>query len=340
MINQTLIRAIMVLLCIIHLTISCVSGQDGQTDWRAQINDAWQERQNEARTLQFEMRAETRMRKMESRDEFTERTSVLALSFDANKFSLRRKTIAQDGTPQLEELYDSHSTSDGRTSHNYSGTTSPEARGTGSIADSPYPLEATLMSIRPVTLVYRPLNTELTAFDLSNCTLKERDAMVDDKRCWMIVDGQTKAHSGLSYGLWLDPARAFIPLRYQSWIHGDNSVQIDIDYRQDEEIGWIPASWEMTQLDLDGNLALTNFYRVDRAAFNMDIPESEFSVAFPAGTLITNKITGIEYVQERGSNLLAWLILALVIAIIGTFTLTLCRRFWKVGDQAAPGGMR
>jgi hypothetical protein len=305
----------------------------------AEIKNAWQLRQNETQTLHFEIHAEIGNRKSGSRDEFSQRTDVLALSLDASKFSLRRRHIEQDGTRRLEGFHDPHSTSDGRTSQHYSGTINTEIPGTGSIDDASYPMAATLVTIKPVTLVYRPLIAELTGFDLSNCSLKDRDAIVDGTRCWIIIDAQTKAHSGLSYGLWLDPARGFIPLRYQSWVHGDNSIRLDIDYREDEEVGSMPTSWEMTHLNLDGDLSTTNTCRVTDAVFNADIPDSEFRVAFPAGTFVTNKITGITYVQEAGSNLLAWLILAILIAVVATFTLTLYRRFWSPA-VTAPGTRR
>jgi hypothetical protein len=339
MIDPTLIRTVVVLLGVAHLTMSTVFGQEDLADWRAQIKNAWQKRQGEAQTLQFEIHAEIRNRKIGTRDEFSEETRVYTLSFDGNKFGLRRRLIEQDGTPPLKGLYDPHSTSDGRTSQDYTGTTDLHTRGTGTIEDVPYPLVAGLVTVKPITLLYRPLITEVTEFDLRTCTLKDRDAMVDGTLCWVITD-VLKAQPALSYGLWLDPARDFIPLRYQSWVYGDNSVRLDIDYRQDEELGWMPTSWEMTHLNLDGDLSTTNSCRVTKAAVNLEVPESEFRVAFPAGTFVTDKITGIEYVQDADSNLLAWLITAIVVAIVATFTVKCYHRFWKGGGKRAPASAR
>jgi hypothetical protein len=78
--------------------------------------------------------------------------------------------------------------------------------------------------------------------------------------------------------------------------------QIDVKYRNEEGVGWVPQAWTRNEFSSSGRLLTTTKVDVLEAIFNAPVPAREFDLTFPPGTIVGNAKTGEVYrVRSDGS---------------------------------------
>jgi hypothetical protein len=92
---------------------------------------------------------------------------------------------------------------------------------------------------------------------------------------------------GVRYSIWTDPARDFVPLRFEigSPVTGEMTTRTDISYRRVPSQGWTPAGWRTVQ-PATGDLRRSVVARVIESAINIEIPRTQFRIEFPPGTVV------------------------------------------------------
>jgi hypothetical protein len=91
----------------------------------------------------------------------------------------------------------------------------------------------------------------------------------------VIIEKIEDGPSRVSY--WLDPARDYLVLReHQSYL-GVDSLRMDISYRHDTSVGWVPSGWMETRLNQGGGVLAHRFTAVvNDYSVNQPIPWSAF----------------------------------------------------------------
>ena len=282
----------------------------GASDAKSRISEAWRERQSATNTLTISVRSDVTMTITE--DDFTESEKHISVALDENKFSLRLKRARRDGVDAVRGSTGQHAIFDGTTSKFYTGLSNPKNLGTGNVTDAPYAFGAKELMIRPILLVYRPLLAELSQLPLEKCVVRKNGGTIDGIRCWVLAERTGR----ISREYWLDPERAFLPLRYQNRVRGRDRNKIDIRYRQHGD-DWRLARWDITQLNTeDGSLVSTMRCDVVATELNKPVPTSEFEINYPPRTRIEDAVAGRSYRIKKPSRVPWWLVVIAACSVI------------------------
>jgi hypothetical protein len=77
--------------------------------------------------------------------------------------------------------------------------------------------------------------------------------------------------SGWKTSLWVEPERDFLINRYRVVFEQKVMIEIEIDYLEDAQWGWIPNAWRITEMVADGTSRLVAEAKVSRYAMNQPI---------------------------------------------------------------------
>ncbi len=150
-----------------------------------------------------------------------------------------------------------------------------------------------LMPLSAIFLCFRPFAINLGEdYDISKYALRPSVSMVNQRKCLML--------SKDTNDLWVDPERAFVPVRWRSVVDGEILIELTINYTQHTSGHWIPTGWEYTtyrstsRLNLGGQGIgrVTEFTKAEvvHAELNTKISPAEFlPPEFPAGAYVTDQ---------------------------------------------------
>jgi len=82
--------------------------------------------------------------------------------------------------------------------------------------------------------------------------------------------------SGWKTILWIEPERDFLVSRVAVEFEQKRMLDIDIDYVQDAQWGWIPTAWRITELLANGSRRLVADARVTRYTINQPLDPEQF----------------------------------------------------------------
>jgi len=82
--------------------------------------------------------------------------------------------------------------------------------------------------------------------------------------------------SGWKTMLWVEPERGFLVSRYAVFFEQRWMVDVDIDYTQDAQWGWIPSGWRITEMLADGSRRLVSTATVSSYSINEPVSIQEF----------------------------------------------------------------
>ncbi|MGC1272099.1 MAG: hypothetical protein WBC44_00220 [Planctomycetaceae bacterium] len=121
----------------------------------------------------------------------------------------------------------------------------------------------------------RPLHPEAFGPDPNAWLLEDRPAVVAGRPCLVIARRQ---QSGILNRVYLDPARDYVPLRYESTVDGRLSVRADMRYERTEAPTWMPSSWTSTFYR-----SSTSENELEEVTLGLKVPDETFMIAFPVG---------------------------------------------------------
>jgi hypothetical protein len=143
-------------------------------------------------------------------------------------------------------------------------------------------------------LAFLPSDTRFTGLDPTGFRVLSDDVRIGDIPCILVETGDQAASHTL---LWLDPAREHIVLRKQrdayGW-RGQSVERVDISYRAQSNVGWIPADWKRSVVGPDGTIFVASTDTVTEFRINQPIPHAEFKVELPATEYIEDKDSQVD----------------------------------------------
>ena len=134
------------------------------------------------------------------------------------------------------------------------------------------------MGDRALLDALRPLVPQLGGIDLSKFRVVPGRGQMGEARCVII---QTEENGGREKSYWLDPARDYLLLREHRTQNGEDRMRVDLSYRSDPRLGWVPTGWTYAFAASDGATDT-----VTDSIINQPLPASEFQITIPAGAQV------------------------------------------------------
>ena len=149
-----------------------------------------------------------------------------------------------------------------------------------------------LMAFRPtIALGVTPTNHGLVA--------QAEPSMIGEYRC-IVVTGQFGPESTLR--LWVVPDMEFAVVRALVSSKGCVQQQIDIDYEREQNAGWFPSAWKITESNLvneypgQSEVFQSVKVEVDGHLVNGPVDSTRFNMEFPIDTIVNDKVMNTAYV--------------------------------------------
>jgi hypothetical protein len=176
--------------------------------------------------------------------------------------------------------------------HNYPMAAVKTAK--GSESGFQFPIAALFLTIRG--------NNPLFCKDIKEFKVTGRTSLLASRSCMELVNES----QGLDQRevLYLDAERDFVVVRMTTVVAGQPRWQLDVTYRQDPEIGWVPSAWDY--LIRIGNATEpheSGRYNVTKHEINLELSESEFDIVFPPGTRVIDNTSKqeVQYLIQENS---------------------------------------
>ena len=130
---------------------------------------------------------------------------------------------------------------------------------------------------------------------------------IDGARCehYAFVLGRPPYHidapNSLVYQFWIDMNRSAQVFRCERWNDGrllERTVDVVLEqFGAKNESVWLPVRGTIEHFDGEGNLHSTEKYRLlkDTIAINKGIGDSQFTIKYPIGTPVSDRIRGLAY---------------------------------------------
>jgi hypothetical protein len=145
-------------------------------------------------------------------------------------------------------------------------------------------------ALLPIFAYIRGIDPVISRLAIAEYTPAPGRANIDETSCLVLVRPVEGAAEPQVRTLWVDPARDYVPLRYMT---SDAALQritylMDIEPMEDPVAGWLPMRWTSVLLARDGSVISTATSEVTERTINKAVPEEEFTLTFPAGTMVSD----------------------------------------------------
>jgi hypothetical protein len=130
----------------------------------------------------------------------------------------------------------------------------------------------------PIRMAFRPFSSHLGAFDLDTLVLADDKAMIQQRPVLVLKFGNST--------VWIDPAEDFMPVQRTDKVKGVVRREVEISYKRDETYGWVPTTWKIDLLDPQNNITWIDSATVTSYSINKAIPDADFKLTLPVGTLV------------------------------------------------------
>jgi hypothetical protein len=159
----------------------------------------------------------------------------------------------------------------------------------------------------PLLLLYRPSDLAIGdgLFEISTSRLGS-PASLHGVRC--LVLEHSKDGGRQTARTWIDPARAYLPLRVSKFTDGNPVFQIDLSYIVEPMAGYVPTGWTITVFRSVSDAAqVGRVFReytatVTKCLLNEAIDVNTFTFDFPVGTIVRDYRTDNEYIVRPGGR--------------------------------------
>ena len=132
----------------------------------------------------------------------------------------------------------------------------------------------------PLTLHFLPLEPAFGGLDPSLCSI-EGDASIRGRSCHVVLEECRTRSEVFRRRFYIDQERDWSILRYIGESDARPDVQLDIEVKHDDQLGWIPRAWTVMRID-STERPVQNFVRVqadvqtrsmnDAVGFRIDPP--------------------------------------------------------------------
>jgi hypothetical protein len=155
--------------------------------------------------------------------------------------------------------------------------------------------------LRPILMNFRGLIAEVRYLDVGKLALTGRRADIEGASCVELQRVSSK--SGLDNQLWVDPARDFVVVRYSTSLVGKSVYQITVQYLKDASGVWVPTSWVIiNHPPVQGESLFTTRAAVKDYKLNVPLDSTQFDLAFPPGTRVSDEKSKLEYIVKQGED--------------------------------------
>lgn len=224
-----------------------------------------------------------------------------SVCLDGDKVRLEREDRQWSAEENAYLIFPLVSVSDGKlgkTLHTKGGPQTPWPGahiqpGVTGYMDGPY--------MTPVALAYRPFIRRMSPTDPNALALTGRRAVVNGKSCLELE--RHFPRSEVVQRLWVDSSMNYAPVRLIFLSQDRVNSKIDIHYRLNRDGECLLEKWESMWFDHNGKLERANRVRVTKCEVNTAVQATEFDVAFPPGTVVSDATKGPRYqyiVKEGG----------------------------------------
>jgi hypothetical protein len=163
----------------------------------------------------------------------------------------------------------------------------PDAPGDGLIFGREKNRDGTCRSLFPLAVHLRPLDPAFRFANRFDWRVVDSRAMLQDTPAVHLRNGP--------HDVWVDPARDYSVLLWQTaGRDGGVSMSLDLTYRRDPVIGWVPERWAIVQLDRDGSGRIAHSIKgtVTTHEIGLELKQNDFRLEFPAGSRVQDRPTG------------------------------------------------
>lgn len=261
---------------------------------REDILDAWRIRQDRIRSYRVEW-TQTRtdqagsLPAWDAPPPFPPRdatyTNRYALLIDGKRWMVRTDGRTWfTGDSQLHPLQ-RKTAFDGVVQRNFSGAIRPDFFPQLTIADTESNTELTLLDRAPVQWFYRPLSPGMGGLDPEELELLNQTATLEGRS---LVVLQRTTRGGIVWEYWVDPDQDFVIRRATSKDRRGFDRRLNISYERNAQHGWVPIAWDFRRTHGD-RVETRMRCTVTRWQINPDLPDEEFRIDVPEGTVVRDR---------------------------------------------------
>jgi hypothetical protein len=135
-------------------------------------------------------------------------------------------------------------------------------------------VDAQNLDLRPILLAFRPFDPAMGDLLIDRAVTNRMRTIYRGKSTFILEERHDP--SGWKTMMWLEPERNFLVSRYVVLFEQKWFLDIDIDYALDQQWGWIPTAWHISELVADGSRRLVSDAKVTSYTINQPTKTETF----------------------------------------------------------------
>ena len=142
------------------------------------------------------------------------------------------------------------------------------------ISQAPLNADAQNLDTRPLMMALRPLDPVMGHLLISRAVTNRVRTFYKGRSTFLLEEARDP--SGWKTMLRIDPERDFSVSRFGVYFEQRLMVDIDIDYAEDPQWGWLPTGWRISQTVDDGSTGVVADAKVTSYSINQPVGDQEF----------------------------------------------------------------
>lgn len=118
-----------------------------------------------------------------------------------------------------------------------------------------------------------------------------RTAIIKGRKC---VELDRDSSEQVREQVFIDPDQDYQVARYMYYNNGKLKIKLDISLQHDQDVGWIPASWDCLLCNRNGAIESSVRCTVTEFVANLEISSSDFDPVTPPGSRVVDLTSGRE----------------------------------------------
>jgi hypothetical protein len=127
-------------------------------------------------------------------------------------------------------------------------------------------VDAQNLDVRPILMAFRPLDPVMGHRLIDRAITNLARSFYRGKSIFLLEERHDP--TGWKTTLFIEPERDFLVSRYVVEFEQRTIVDVDIDYVQDPQWGWIPNGWRITEMLANGSKRLVTVAKISRYTIN------------------------------------------------------------------------
>ena len=141
------------------------------------------------------------------------------------------------------------------------------------------------LHVLPIVGHFRALTDDMTVLAPNKWHVVATDAKYKDATCVMVREG---SEEDVRYReLWFESEKDYALVRRRDVFHRRTANELNISYKKDETVGWVPSAWRVERY-ADGRLIDLSLAKVVALKINEPIDDAMFQLDFPPGTKVNH----------------------------------------------------